>query len=90
MAKLSAASVASYYTAAQIAAKITEYQTLLDNAAQGPYRLDSGQNSQGVTPPDPSVIGQLLETYLKAYKIKTGQGFATLTHVDFRPTGGPL
>jgi len=88
MAKLSAASIASFYTAEQIAAKIAEYQGLLDGAAAGGYGLDTTAGSQRTAPPDPSVVGQLLETYLKAYKIKTGQGFATLTHVDFRPTGG--
>ena len=90
MSKLSAASIASFYTADQIAAKIKEYQDALDAAAQGSYRLDSGQNGQNVAPPDPVALGQLLEAYLKAYKIKTGQGYARLINVDYRPGGGPL
>jgi hypothetical protein len=89
MAKLSAASVASFYTAEQIAAKIVEYQTALDSAAQGAYRLDSGSNAQSATPPDPVVLGELLEVYLKAYKIKTGQQYASMVTVDYRPNGGP-
>jgi hypothetical protein len=88
MAKLSAASVASFYTAEQIAAKISEYQALLDAAAQGGYRLDTTQGNQSATPPDPDRVGELLEVYLKAYRIKTGTQYARMIHTDFRPTGG--
>ena len=88
MAKLSAASIAACYTLEKIQQKITEYQDLLDDAAQGEYRLDTTQGSQTGTPADPDKVGELLQVYLKAYRIKTGQNFARLINADYRPGGG--
>lgn len=85
MSKLSANSIASFYTIEQIAGKITEYQGYLDSAAQGGYRLDTTQGAQSGTPPDPIAISELLETYLKAYQIKTGQSFVRLISAEYTP-----
>lgn len=88
MAKLSAASIAAIYTADEIKAKITEYQTALDNAASGAYRLGTTQGEQSGTPPSPEKIGEILEVYMQAYRIATGQGYVRVIHADYHPQGG--
>jgi len=89
MGQLSPRSIANFYTQAEIETKIAEYQSILDAAAQGGYSLDTTAGNQRVTPPDPDQVSKLLETWMKAYEIKTGTSRTKLYTADYRPTGGP-
>jgi hypothetical protein len=90
VAKLSAVSIASFYTAEEIAVKIAEYQQILDSAASGSYRLDTTSGAQSVTPPDLGTVSELLQVYLKAYQLKSGTAYTRLISVDYHPQGGPF
>lgn len=73
MGRLSAQYIAQIYTLEQIDAKISALESALIGAAQGGYSLDTTQGRQTVTPPnDPASIESLLNVYLKARMIKTG------------------
>lgn len=88
MASLSPKYIAAYYTLAEIDAKIERYQTALDSAAEGSYRLEeSGMGgNQWVTPPNPDKVEALLAVYLKARMIKSGQNVGPVfTNINYTP-----
>ena len=65
--------IAQIYTLEQIDAKIATLETALTGAAQGGYSLDTTQGKQTVTAPtDIASVESLLNVYLKARMIKTG------------------
>ena len=73
MGRLNAQYIAQIYTLEQIDAKISALESALIGAAQGGYSLDTTQGRQTVTTPsDPASIESLLNVYLKARMIKTG------------------
>lgn len=90
MGKLSATTIASVYTLLQIDEKITYYQEILDTAAAGGYQLDTTSGDQRITPPDPVRVGELLQVYLKARQIQTGESSVRFYRGEYRPKTGPV